>query len=205
MTDQKFVGDFMKSLAPFQKKLDDNFEGTHTKPVILGKMTAQLDPLPAQAAKQVKVSLRSIRNPKFSVEYEVPDTDSIFAVKERLLTDPNGPLQGTEFSIAGIRLMIKSRAVSDTRQLRELSSTEFTVMLLNSSTDSVPSSGQLYWSDSSLIAPDVPAPAPMAETPVAVPETPRFPDEMWQEIAAVVSQYTNESAEIVAQFRRAVE
>ncbi|PRT52727.1 hypothetical protein B9G98_00347 [Wickerhamiella sorbophila] len=205
MTDQKFVGEFMASLAPFQKKLDDNYEGTHKKPVVLGRMSAELEPLPAQEPKQVKVALRSIRNPKFSVEYEVPDTDSIFAVKERLLTDPNGPLVGTEFNLAGIRFMIKSRAISDTRQLRELSSTEFTVVLLHSNADNVPSSGQLYWADDSVIAPDVQTPTPVAETPEVVEETPSFPSEMWEEIAAVVAKYTKDSASVVDKLRRAVE
>lgn len=207
MTDQKFVGDFIASLGPFQNKLDDNFEGTHIKPVVLENMIIDLKPLASQPPQSVSVSLRSIRSPKFSVEYTVPDTDTIFALKERLLTDPNGPLAGSEYNLGGIKLMIKSRAISDTRQIREVSGTEFTVMLMTGAGDAVPSSGQLYWSETSEIAPNVPKIAHQeAEEPVAAAAaSPKYPPEMWEEISAVVSKYNSHSAEIVAKFRRAVE
>jgi hypothetical protein len=84
--------------------------------------------------RYVKVALKSIRNPKFSVALEdIQTSDSILMVKERLLGDPDGPLADMNYQVSNIKFLVSGKVISDSRSLEDVAGEEplvsFTVLL----------------------------------------------------------------------------
>lgn len=83
----------------------------------------------------VKVNLKSIRSPKFSVSVDnVAVSNNILMVKEQLLGDPDGPLADTNYQVTNLRFLIKGKVISDATSLEDVigqdeSELSFTVML----------------------------------------------------------------------------
>jgi hypothetical protein len=84
--------------------------------------------------RYVKIALKSIRNPKFSVALEdIQTSDSILMVKERLLGDPDGPLADMNYHVSNIKFLVGGKVISDSRSLEDVAGEEplvsFTVLL----------------------------------------------------------------------------
>lgn len=202
-----FAETFRGTLAYAQKEVDENWEGPGSVwPVTMAVPESALPDISTVSSPpkgSQTISLKSIRAPKFSVEYTVPLSDSVYSLKERLLTDPSSPLPAGKYSPASMKLLIKSKVVSDTRQLAELPSTSFVVMFVDASTNfDVPLPAQIYWGDEAeLINSAVEPKQPKQQTQR---ELPGINDQFWHEVEVVARKYVSDPKLLVSSLKSAI-
>lgn len=199
------------TLSLAKKQLDDNYEGPKVKPVV------KLPPLPAGLAYTLPpasgsrvIKLKSLRSPKFELTYAVPSQDSVFSLKERLLTDPDSPLSDGKHNINCVRLLIKARVISDTKQIAELSSEELSVVVSsvsNSDAFDVPLAGEVYFGNAAVETGTEPAPINSAPAGLKLTKQtyPGVNQEFWDEIEHVARKYVEDSQSLVTNLRKAYE
>lgn len=195
---------FKDTLSLASKPLDDSYEGPKVKNVV------KLPPLPADAKYTLPpvsgsrvMKLKSIRTPKFELQYAVPNTDTIFSIKERLLTDPNSPLSKDGFYISGVRLLVKAKVLPDCKQVSELTTDELSVVV-SSTEDSVrvPLAGEIYFGADAIQT--IPKEeTPITETTVKLTPTayPGLNDDFWKEVEHLARKYVEDSQGVVASLK----
>lgn len=152
----------------------------------------------------VDIKLKSIREPKFSLEYSVPTISSVYAIKERLISDPSKPLKDSGLNADSIKLLLKGKVVSDSQQIAELGSTQFTVMFHQSDVDvdgvEVPIPAQVYWSEEiQNIKPKqnlVPSGDSTSEEVL-----PGINDKFWSEVELVAKRYVADPKKLVGELK----
>lgn len=206
-----FVEAFSAELAKAPKKIPDSHEGTRERPLTLPEMPVAYVAPQAVQPKKVDVTLKSIRSPRFSVNYQINDTDSVFAVKERLVSDPNGPFASVKTSVGAIRLVLQGRALSDTHQLRELPSHSLIAMVKSEAAeDTIGPPVQFYWGEEDAEIETV------SKTPSSEKHaTTRNTDEkatksginasFWNEVEKLAARYCDNSTEMVKMMRQSYE
>jgi hypothetical protein len=94
----------------------------------------------SKTISEVKVSVKSVRNPKFSLILDhVHSNDTILSVKERLLGDPDGPLSDHGYEICNLRFLIKGKVIGDSKTMEEVAESgvvSFVVMVSAPTADS---------------------------------------------------------------------
>jgi len=204
-----FYERFSETLKHADVVLDENYVGNLRNPLTLPAIGGPFPglPLPAGLDTMGKVQLKSIRAPKFSVEYDVPLSDTVYSLKERLLTDPSRPLGDAEqYTSTSIKLLLKTKVIADTKQLAELPSRAFTVMFMHTEDQlAVPLPAQVYWSNDI----DLPTHAQKLERkPEPKPALQALPgvnDRFWAEITDVAKRYVANPAELVGTLRSSYE
>lgn len=213
MNERAFVEDIKRSLGRADKVLPDTHEGAQGKLCTFPPLTSIPPPWPLYCPRRIVASLKSIRNPKFTVQYEIMDSESIFALKQKLVNDPKGFFVGSSVGIESLRLLVRAHAVSDTRQLCELDSTDFTVMVLNHplQTDKTISltSNLLDVEAESGAVKDFSAPSEQLDAddvPSDHREKPQFiSEQFWSEIKSVIESHNLDAATLLDRFRQSVD
>lgn len=203
-----FVEAFQHELEKTTKKIPDSYEGTRGRPLILPAMPTTYVPPPLPQTQTVSVVLKSIRSPRFTVTYEIPDRDSIFSVKERLVSDPNGPFASVETPVEAIRLVLQGRALSDTHQLKELPACNFIVMVKNDvDGGKIGPPVQYYWGhDGEPVNPASTSVVEETESTVQPPATnnqkPGINMSFWNEVEELAGKYVDDPVEVVKTMRQ---
>lgn len=201
-----FAETFRGTLAYAQKEIDEDWEGPgYLWPVTMPMPESALPDFSAVSSSpkgSQLVFLKSIRAPKFSVEYTVPLSDSVYSLKERLLTDPSSPLPQGKYTPASIKLLIKSKVVSDTRQLAELPSLSFVVMFMDAKTDLSLPLPQIYWGNETELINTVAEPEQPKSQLKKKP--PGINDHFWHEIELVAQKYVSNPKQLVTSMKYAL-
>lgn len=198
MNQVSYVQSFNEKLACYPPEIPSTHEGTHTKPMTLLGMPVELSSASVPEPSKITVKLKSIRAPKFSVSYTAWSNDSVFSLKERLVSDPEKPMGDAQHGLSSIRLLLKSKAVGDTKALRDLPSHDFTVMFSGSASQDSYVPVQVYWPEDRSKSTSESEPVEATPKPESTPND----EEMFQEIAQVLSKYGR--SDLLAKFKAAV-
>lgn len=197
----EFADPLQSTISLAHKQLDDSYEGPKVKPVVkLPALPPNLSyELPPAVGSRV-IKLKSLRSPKFELQYAVPAQESVFSLKERLLTDPDSPLAGGKYNVGGVRILIKARVIADSRQINELPSDELTVVI-SSTAESlvVPLVGEVYFGEDATAAADNDTVRSVAKS--AQPSYPGINAQFWSEVEHIARKYVEDSRAVVAQIR----
>lgn len=204
-----FATTFRETLDKASKPLDLNYEANKGfLPVVL---QYKFDNIPysytgesPKTGDKIDIKLKSIREPKFSLEYSVPSISSVYGIKERLISDPSKPLKDSGINADSIKLLLKGKVVSDSQQIAELSSTQFTVMFHQSDADidgvEVPIPAQVYWSQEIENIKPKQNVAPSGDSS-SKEELPGVTDKFWSEVELVAKRYVADPKKLVEELK----
>lgn len=187
-----FFHQFSETLKHADKRPDENSVSTERVPLTLPEIPKPFPQWPADSklGTTATVQLKSIKVPKFTLEYDVPLKESVYSLKERLLTDANCPL-AEGLSPICLKLLLKTKVIADTRQLAELPSLAFTVMTMSTAEQIDVPLSQIW---------NTPVETPKIETKK---ELPGINAQFWREVTSVARRYVAEPEEFVNTLKQA--